>query len=66
MRPGRNGSLRRVLVLMKRLEGVKYLPSLGSLARDLGVCQRTVRRDLELIESVGHKVPMWRWNERVD
>lgn len=63
---GRNESLRRVLLLMQRIEGERYLPSLDDLARDLGVCRRTVYRDLQLLESIGHRVPLYRWNERLD
>lgn len=63
---GRNESLRRILTLMRRIEGVRYLPSLHPLARDLGVCRRTVYRDLQLLELVGYTVPLYRWNERLD
>lgn len=62
----RNESIRRLLLLMKHCEGVRYLTSLDAIARHFGVCRRTVVRDLELLESVGYKVPLYRWHERLD
>lgn len=62
---GRNEGLRRVLQLLRRLDGLRYAPSLQVLAEELAVNPRTVRRDLELLESCGLKVPMWRRDERL-
>lgn len=60
---GRNESLRRVLALKLRLGGLRYAPPLAELAEEFQVTTRTVRRDLELLESVGLTLPIWRYNE---
>lgn len=52
----RNVTLIRVL----RLLGLLREPvSIGTLAEHLGVCTRTIRRDLELLQAV--KVPLVNW-----
>jgi predicted DNA-binding transcriptional regulator YafY len=60
----RNAGLRRILGLMQRLDGLVYAPTLDELAVELKVSERTVRRDLELLEAVGQRVPRWRQNQR--
>jgi predicted DNA-binding transcriptional regulator YafY len=60
---GRNESIRRLLALLRRVDGMRYAPSLHDLAREFGVSHRTIRRDLDLLEEVGFKVPKWRQNE---
>lgn len=59
----RNIGLNRVLRLMVRLEGCRYAPSLDVLAKEFGVCQRTIRRDLVLLETAGIETPRWRLNK---
>lgn len=49
--------LTRIIQLMRRLEGRRYCPSMPELARDLGVCTRTVRRYLEAMSRAGLWVP---------
>lgn len=62
---GRNESIIRVLTLAKRLDGLRYAPSLQQLADEGHVSTRTVRRDLQLLEALGFHVPMWRLNEQL-
>lgn len=62
---GRNESIRRVLSLARRLEGLRYAPSLQALAVEFQVNKRTVYRDLELLESLDFKLPIWRFNEQL-
>lgn len=62
---GRNESLRRVLLLERRLRGLHYAPSFQELAEEFAVTTRTIRRDFELLESVGTRLPQWRTNERL-
>ncbi len=57
--------LRRALALWQRLQGLRYAPSLAELADQFNVTTRTIRRDLELLESVGLDVPKWRLNEQL-
>lgn len=47
----------RVLQLLQRIEGRSYCPPLTTLARDLGVCTRTVRRYLDAMSRAGLAVP---------
>jgi transcription initiation factor IIE alpha subunit len=48
----RNQSLIRVLKILRQLEaGGRY--TLAGLAADLGVCERTIRRDLYALEDAG-------------
>jgi len=54
-----------VLSLKQRLEGTRYAPSLAELADEFSVSTRTIRRDLELLESVGIALPIWRFNENL-
>jgi predicted DNA-binding transcriptional regulator YafY len=53
-------SLRRVLALLCRVQAMRYAPDLRELAREFNVTDRTIRRDLELLEEVGFRVPRWR------
>jgi predicted DNA-binding transcriptional regulator YafY len=53
--------LERVLRLQRCLAGLHYCPSLETLAAEFAVSTRTIRRDLELLERVGLKVPQYRW-----
>jgi DeoR/GlpR family transcriptional regulator of sugar metabolism len=57
-------SLRRVLALLRHVETMRYAPSLVDLAREFNVTDRTIRRDLELLEEVGFRVPRWRDEQR--
>jgi predicted DNA-binding transcriptional regulator YafY len=50
----RNAALSRTLRLLTLLQRGRY--SLASLAQESGVSPRTVRRDLELLASVGFAV----------
>lgn len=59
-RKGRLEMLRRVLLLMRRLEGQRHAPPIKMLAEDYRVHRRTIRRDLELLETVGIQLPPWR------
>lgn len=58
----RNAGLLRVLRLLRRLEGARYVQSLESLANEYGVTTRTIRRDLVLLEEAGYRLPRWRFN----
>ena len=58
--PTRGTSLRRVLSLARRVEAMRYAPRLTELAREFNVTDRTIRRDLELLEEVGYRIPRWR------
>jgi predicted DNA-binding transcriptional regulator YafY len=55
----RNVTLIRVLTLVRLLREPHTIPV---LAEHLGVCTRTVRRDLELLEVV--KVPLVKWPDK--
>lgn len=47
----------RILRLMQRIDGRPYCPPLRTLADDLGVCQRTVKRYLDAMSRAGVPVP---------
>ena len=47
----------RILQLLQRIEGRPYCPPLRTLAADLGVCDRTVRRYLDAMSVAGVPVP---------
>jgi len=47
----------RILRLMHLLQSRQFLPTLTALARELEVCTRTIRRDLEVLRLVGARVP---------
>lgn len=47
----------RILRLIKMVHGVTSLPPLDVLARRFEVCQRTIRRDLQVLRLVGATVP---------
>lgn len=49
----RNVQLARTWTLIRRLEGLRCGLTLAELAQDLGVCQRTIRRDLEALGAAG-------------
>ncbi|MEO7891216.1 MAG: HTH domain-containing protein [Vicinamibacterales bacterium] len=53
MAASRNRTLIRALGIVRRLDGAKVGATLAELAADSGVCTRTIRRDLEAIESAG-------------
>lgn len=53
----RNRTLKRVLGLAKRLEGVKIRPSAARLADEFRVCRRTIMRDLAALHEAGWAVP---------
>jgi len=59
MNPGRNVTVRRLLKLWRRVETMRY-PSVKALAAEFKVHQRTIRRDLEVLEDIGCRVPKWR------
>jgi len=47
----------RILRLMQRIDGRPFCPPLRTLAADLGVCDRTVRRYLDVLSVAGLSVP---------
>jgi predicted DNA-binding transcriptional regulator YafY len=49
---GRNATLTRALALLRLLEGRRRW-TLAALSERLGVCERTIRRDLEALEAAG-------------
>lgn len=55
----RNRTLLRVLTLFRRLDGCRYAPPLAELAKEFGVCERTIRRDLEALEAAGFNPPKY-------
>lgn len=57
---GRNWTLRRVLGLARRIDGMRMLPSLDLLADEFGVSTRTIRRDLYALEQAGWPMPQFR------
>lgn len=59
----RNQGLLRALRLMRRLQGLRYAPTLEALAVEFGVTTRTIRRDLGALEMVGHPLPRYRKNK---
>ncbi len=69
--------LERVLVVIELLSALRFGAPLGSLARDVSqalepVCDRTIRRDLEVLELLGHVsrqrrsdgATVWLWNRQ--
>jgi len=40
--------------------------TLQELAKECGACERTIRRDLQAMEAVGCKIPLWRMNGSAD
>lgn len=62
---GRSEGLRRVLLLRKHLDGRRYAHSLIDLAQRFDVSTRTIRRDLELLESIGERLPIWRQDDQL-
>jgi len=56
---GRNGTIVRVLMLMKHIEGMRRV-NLRAAATYLNVHPRTIRRDLMALEEAGYSVPPWR------
>lgn len=59
MKRGRYGATLRVLTILRDLDGARYV-SLRTLASQHTVSVRTVRRDLELLERAGCRLPKWR------
>lgn len=53
----RNRIIRRVTRLMVLCQSRRVLPSVQWLSRELGVCQRTVYRDLMALHEAGYPVP---------
>jgi predicted DNA-binding transcriptional regulator YafY len=54
---GRNATIRRLLRLAKRLEGLQTRPSVYALAPEFGVHPRTIARDIALLEELYVLVP---------
>lgn len=57
---GRHAGLLRVLTLLQRTQrgmGLRYAPSLRALAEEFAVDPRTIRRDFQLLERAGFRVP---------
>jgi predicted DNA-binding transcriptional regulator YafY len=50
----------RMAALLRYMQGRRYSIELRVLARGLGVCERTIRRDLEALEAAGFSLPRWR------
>lgn len=59
----RNRGLVRALVLARRIDGLRNLPSIKELAHALNVHSRTVYRDLAALEEAGYLVPPRRMDE---
>lgn len=57
MKRGRNTTLVRCLMIWRRVEGRRVCPSLRVLAAEHGVCERTIRRDLEALQEARLPVP---------
>ena len=53
---------RQVVALIRLLDGRRYMPPHADLARELGVCRRTVRRYLDAIEHAGWPLPKRGWH----
>jgi predicted DNA-binding transcriptional regulator YafY len=53
----RHQPLIRCLRLVRFLEGRRHLPSLSVMARELGVCERTIRRYLAALEEAYWSLP---------
>lgn len=58
---GRNLLAIRLVSLHQYALRQRYMPPLDTLAREFGVCTRTIRRDLEALEAAGVLV---RWASR--
>ncbi len=56
---GRQTSLIRVLRLLHRCGGNRYAPPLKQLADEFHVSTRTIRRDFEVLEYVGCRIPRY-------
>jgi predicted DNA-binding transcriptional regulator YafY len=62
-RAGRKQLARRLVALIRMAQTHRYAPSLKQLADEHGVCQRTIRRDLEVIEeTMPVRWRQWEWN----
>lgn len=55
------GRMARMIVLCQTR---KTLPSIGEMAREFGVCNRTIMRDLKALSEAGVAVPMLRTEKR--
>ena len=60
---GRDRVARRIVTLIRRLEGHRYMPPLRELVEHLGVSERTVCRYLDAIEHAGWPLPKRGWHE---
>jgi predicted DNA-binding transcriptional regulator YafY len=60
VKEGRNAIAYRLASYLRFTTRKHYMPTLEFLARELGVCERTVRRDLEALEYYGVTFPQWR------
>ena len=59
---GRQATLKRALRMAKRLEGLRYAPSIHLLAAEFGVSSRTIRRDFQALEEAGFEMPEYRYS----
>jgi predicted DNA-binding transcriptional regulator YafY len=48
----------RLATLIRMAQACRWLPPLRQLARELGVCERTVKRDLEALEAARVILPL--------
>lgn len=60
---GRDRVARRVVALILRLQGHRYMPPLRALVDHLGVSERTVCRYLDAIEQAGWPLPRRGWHK---
>lgn len=56
-RQRRNLTLVRVLWLARAIQGLRCMPKIEGLARELGVHRRTIYRDLAALEEAGWPLP---------
>jgi predicted DNA-binding transcriptional regulator YafY len=56
----RGAIVRRLAMVLLYTAKRRYAPSIKCMARGLGVCERTIRRDLEALEEAGWPMPRWR------
>ncbi len=60
---GRDRVARRVVALIRLLQGHRYMPPLRELVDCLGVSERTVCRYLDAIEQAGWPMPKRGWHK---
>lgn len=63
--PRRNRLAVRLATLARRLDGLRVMPDIADLAREHGVCLRTIHRDLAVLEESGWWVPARVWDKAV-